>query len=77
MQQHYALNGRCPVCGVQCFDPFGWGNLIHNINTCGGIITDAKPDQLSYTESDKNELLTYNKSLELTGNASSLMRKPE
>jgi len=27
----------CPKCGCQVEDPFGWGMVIHDVNTCGGI----------------------------------------
>jgi hypothetical protein len=29
---------KCPKCGCMCFDPFQGKTLLHDIESCGGII---------------------------------------
>ena len=43
--EHYLIDNRterpCPICGVQIFDPFGRGILIHNVNECRAVGTTS------------------------------------
>lgn len=34
----------CPKCGCQIYSPFGDGRLMHDVNSCGGIVAKKEGD---------------------------------
>ena len=39
--KHLVVNvsgSACPKCGCQIYSPFGDGKLIHDVNSCGGLV---------------------------------------
>jgi len=34
----------CPKCGCQIYSPFGDGRLMHDVNSCGGIVPRKEGD---------------------------------
>jgi hypothetical protein len=32
-----AQPSQCPQCGLQVFDPFGFGRVIHDVAKCGSV----------------------------------------
>jgi len=37
---------KCPKCGCQVLDPFGWNKTIHDVKKCGGVVKNSSDEVL-------------------------------
>ena len=44
LHKHVVNGSACPKCGCQIYSPFGDGRLMHDVDSCGGVIKRKEGD---------------------------------